>query len=159
MLLTVPWLLSIMAGRVDLTPSGKTNYHGSPKLTVEGLGFGALFTTGCSGSEAVREGGLVMMVTATSYLIIQVPTFFTHDEEQLEAVQHVAGFIALLTSLALFFGYIWYQNRLSIADQENTLRKQLEATVDCIKTKKLTLKSAMYHDLAHYHEEVAGSPK
>ena len=48
---------------------------------------------------------------------------------------------------------------MSIHEQEVTLKKQLVATIDCIKSKKLTLKSAMYSDLAHYHEEMAGSPK
>ena len=178
MLLTVPWVLAIVAGRVDLK-GGKPNYRASPKLTNEDIGFGGMFVTGCGGSQAVREGGGVMMVTAVSYVIIQMPTFFVHDDESLVAAQKIASLIALFTSTALFFGYIWYQNRLSMADQEVstsrrttpphhhqphhhqphhpthrthhmkvTLRKQLSATIACIKAKKLTLKSAMYSDLA-----------
>jgi len=73
MLLTVPWGLSVFAGRVDIDASGKTLYKRKTKLT-KNLGLvDTIGKTGVSISNEAREGAIVMMLTTIPYFLVQIP--------------------------------------------------------------------------------------
>ena len=61
----MPWLLSVYAGRVDIE-DGQTR-HSKAGKRANGL------TTGVPNSEGVNKGGIIMMITSISYLLLQVP--------------------------------------------------------------------------------------
>lgn len=64
MLITLPWVLSLYAGRVDIE-------NGVAKYTSRGKrAQGAV--TGVMNSEGVRKGGVVMVITSMSYILLQV---------------------------------------------------------------------------------------
>jgi len=70
MLLTVPWFLSILAGRVDVV-NGECVYKvpkGQPKLTTPGM-----TQSGVSPDSAVPISCRIMIATCISYIIIQAP--------------------------------------------------------------------------------------
>jgi hypothetical protein len=69
MLLTIPWLLAVYAGRVNIE-NGVANYGKKPKLFPENNQ--GLFTTGVTPSGAIKENGFWMV--ATSMVSIQHPT-------------------------------------------------------------------------------------
>jgi Ca2+/Na+ antiporter len=82
MLLTVPWGLSVFAGRVDIHHGNKPNYTKRPKLT-EGDGWQhTLFHTGVAVTDEIRHGGVIMAITTLPYFLIQVPAFFLHGPAQ-----------------------------------------------------------------------------
>jgi hypothetical protein len=54
MLLTIPWFLSILGGRVDLDSQGRPNYRKNPKLSPENLW--SLQTSGIALAGSVRSG-------------------------------------------------------------------------------------------------------
>jgi hypothetical protein len=54
MLLTIPWFLSIIGGRVDLDAQGRANYRKSPKLSPENSH--ALQSSGIAIAGSVRSG-------------------------------------------------------------------------------------------------------
>ena len=77
MLLTIPWYLSIMGGRVPLS-QGLPNYRS--RLTPdEDTPTSALHTSGISISPIIGKGAVFMLITSVSYLVLQVPGLFLLD--------------------------------------------------------------------------------
>ncbi|KAH9249674.1 hypothetical protein BASA81_012643 [Batrachochytrium salamandrivorans] len=85
MLLTVPWFLSVVGGRVDLSPrTGLANYRAKPKLTVP---FSATSLAGVMPDElATKNAAKIMLVTTVPYLLIQGAA---HDTVQLDVADMV----------------------------------------------------------------------
>jgi len=75
MLLTVPWFLAILGGRVDIE-DGQCQYKNNPKLTKHGL-----FDAGISYQPVIRSTAKVMLMTAMTFLVIQVPGFMSDDQK------------------------------------------------------------------------------
>ena len=71
MLLTIPWGLSIIMGRVPLRSDGTANYK--KKGHVSGASF--LTGYGVMPETSIRSNALIMVVTSLIYLIIQGPAF------------------------------------------------------------------------------------
>ncbi|CAM9392982.1 unnamed protein product [Sphacelaria rigidula] len=135
MLLTIPWFLATIGGRVDINrESGLAVYkrpHGAvgwTKLTP-GLGLkDTLLHTGVTGSPQIRKGGVLMIITAISYFIIQGPAFFLSGETDAEVSAGESGFAlaGLIMCSVLFVGYLWYQWRLSQTDNDQVLEDYME---------------------------------
>lgn len=72
MLLTIPWGMSVINGRVDIDPeTGSANYLGKPKLTPQQGLHTNLMYTGVRITDNVKNGAIVMMVTTIPYFLIQ----------------------------------------------------------------------------------------
>merc|ERR1712100_927131 len=76
MLLTVPWFLSIYAGRVLLNSNGEGNYMAKkgnklPKVGIEH----PLTQTGINCSSNLKQTGIIMLLTAGGYILIQGSAF------------------------------------------------------------------------------------
>jgi hypothetical protein len=116
MLLTVPWFLSILAGRVDIE-NGECVYKrpkGTPKLTP-GRG---MTQSGVSPDSAVPVSCRIMMATCISYIVIQAPAmsrpkFKPTPESNAagDAIEHEADFalVALITTGTMFVLVCVYQ--------------------------------------------------
>eukprot|EP00401_Gymnodinium_catenatum_P006415 CAMPEP_0117568866 /NCGR_PEP_ID=MMETSP0784-20121206/58362_1 /TAXON_ID=39447 /ORGANISM="" /LENGTH=542 /DNA_ID=CAMNT_0005366819 /DNA_START=139 /DNA_END=1767 /DNA_ORIENTATION=+ len=116
MLLTVPWFLSILAGRVDLEADGTAKYKPG--------GSGMKLTRPCSLTGAgikyrpqIRANAKMMMFTALTYLVIQIPALMADkqgDDEIVEVVkesrkEHVYAFIGLIICFVEFCVYLYWQ--------------------------------------------------
>ena len=89
MLLTVPWSLSVFAGRVDILDGNKPNYTKRPKLTEGGPLSNTLLHTGVAVTDEIRHGGVIMAITTIPYFLIQVPASFLHGPaEEVAAGEH-----------------------------------------------------------------------
>ena len=76
-LITLPWLLAVYAGGVDIV-------NGECKYTKEGRKANGP-VVGIKNSKGVRTGGILMMITSISYLVLQVPaTFMVRRQTQAE---------------------------------------------------------------------------
>jgi len=124
MLLTVPWFLSVFAGRVDLRgPQKNPNYTGKPKLTSGIAITQTLLHTGIGITDEVRHGALIMMITTIPYFLIQVPAIFMDG-----LVEEVAGrekywaLSGLVICLTGFVAYMILQLRSSSNNMEKTKR-------------------------------------
>lgn len=84
MLLCIPWILSIWAGRVDIE-NGVCNYKKRPKLENSGL-----TNTGIESSTKNRVGAQIMLATSLCYLIIQIPAFL-QDDQVMVSSENVVG--------------------------------------------------------------------
>uniref|UniRef100_A0A7S2UGX4 EF-hand domain-containing protein n=1 Tax=Attheya septentrionalis TaxID=420275 RepID=A0A7S2UGX4_9STRA len=113
MLLTVPWAMSIFAGRVDNGLNGKPNYMGKPKL-ANPTSWVPLKNTGVALTEEVNHGATIMMITTIPYFIIQIPSLFLHGptEEVAKAEKYwaAAGFFVCLIG---FVSYLALQVQVS----------------------------------------------
>lgn len=113
MLLTVPFALSVMAGRVDVV-DGSTNYKGKPKLKAKDSFVEELNHTGVALSDAVKHGGVVMAMTTIPYFLIQVPALFLHGpSEEVAAGEHWWALSGMLVCLIGLSGYMWLQLKIS----------------------------------------------
>jgi Ca2+/Na+ antiporter len=122
MLLTIPFSLSVVAGRVDYE-RGQPNYFGCPKLDHQKHLSSQLFVTGVTITEAVQHSGVVMMLTTIPYLLIQVPALFMHGPT--EEVAAGERWYALSGLLVCLFGLFWYmrlQLRFSRAGEDRGKR-------------------------------------
>ena len=114
MLLTIPWFLSIYAGRVDIV-GGQCRYKppaGEKKLTP---GRGAS-RSGISADVAVTTSCTLMLITCVPYFIIQGPAFFPtrgsisdlhpNNTHHTGDIAHEQGFalFGLIVAAAMFFG-------------------------------------------------------
>lgn len=122
MLLTIPYALSVFAGRVDIV-DGNTNYKGKPKVKPKATLGDDLTHTGITINEAVRHGGAIMAVTTIPYFLIQVPALFLHGPSEVVAEgEHwwaLAGMVVCLIGLC---AYMWLQLKISKEGQDKGKR-------------------------------------
>jgi len=113
MLLTVPWFLSVNAGRVSFVAKhGKKtlNYHGKPKLKPE-LKDGS----GIQLTSEIKHGAVIMMATLIPYLLIQIPASLIgrSDEAELAAKEKWYALIAFFICVTGFVSYLYIQVKMS----------------------------------------------
>eukprot|EP00607_Mallomonas_marina_P007925 CAMPEP_0182424912 /NCGR_PEP_ID=MMETSP1167-20130531/11188_1 /TAXON_ID=2988 /ORGANISM="Mallomonas Sp, Strain CCMP3275" /LENGTH=541 /DNA_ID=CAMNT_0024605089 /DNA_START=242 /DNA_END=1867 /DNA_ORIENTATION=+ len=119
LLLTVPWAMSVIAGRVSLE-RGVLNYDGFPRLHFHSY-WRTLTHTGVSVGKFVHSGAYIMMGTASTYLFLQVPGLMFRSQrlDVVAAEEHHYAVVGFIISLAMFAGYMYYQ--LAISRQSNNV--------------------------------------
>jgi len=141
MLLTIPWFLSIMGGRVTIDPvTGLPNYK--MKLSASSrLSMKSMLMTGVTLKDPVRSAAKIMICTAMIYTVVQIPALSLRLKpigEQAYTENPYASFCAVLCCLAFcFYLYIQY---LSSADNSGVheLRRD-ESIRAAITSRKVTL--------------------
>jgi len=117
MLLTIPWALCIIMGRVDINDR-VAHYRGRPKLT---RGF-SWFGTGITPKPTIAKNGLIMIITAIGYVIIQGAAFGAGCDKKTDATckgehEHTWALAALIICILAFVGYMIY-NVLHANDED-----------------------------------------
>lgn len=134
MLLTVPWALCIIAGRVHLDAKGQGLYNARPKLRDNQFsGTGVTCNT-----EVIFYAAKWMIITSVSLLIVQGSAFAYHCGTYVEVQKKLCmqvserqyALLALATSLIGFIGYCYDQLRLGNSQKEEKL--------DAVRKKALT---------------------
>ena len=161
MLLTIPWGLSIIAGRVDIVQSAagtsKANYVNSPKLkdTKKSLlSQPALSHTGVTVSKEVQEGAYIMILTTIPYFLIQVPAFFMRGQSVAEVAsgEKYWALSALVICLVGFFWYLRIQLQASKADEARYRR--VEYIKDVLRKGDLSLGGALSNMVKTFDNKV-----
>jgi Ca2+/Na+ antiporter len=149
MLITIPWLLSVYAGRVDIE-------GGRCKYTKEGRkAKGRL--TGVKNSDGVRKGGLIMLATSIGYLILQVPAFLfeaggASHADVAESEKGYAG-LGLFVTIFMFLGYLKYQ--VDNTDNLVANHAHVQLVIKLIEEDdNFTLRLALYDELKHHKAEL-----
>jgi len=153
MLLTVPWALSIYAGRVDFDRNGNPNYFAKPKVSPKATLKDDLNQTGVFISDEISKGGIIMIATLLPYFLIQGPAMFIHGptEEVAEAEKNwaLAGFIVCVTG---FISYLWMQLR---ASEEGRAKNHRISVMKRLMSKgTVSLSGALYTNLLKIEEEI-----
>jgi Ca2+/Na+ antiporter len=160
MLLTLPWFLAILYGRVTLkdgeptykVPSDQklmllTDKYGKPLGGVPQF-FNALFKSGVGVSDQVKENAKLMMVTTLPYWIIQVPAFMEdkasipiRDQKDAEKPFGLAGAVLCV---AFFCYYMIKMFRDATQEGSDVQAAIVKKTVEGIQNGQMTLLGAMH---------------
>jgi len=115
MLLTIPWGLAILGGRVQLL-NGLPLYKKPANYAIEfeklpqNRAWG-LFSCGVAVDDVVRKGGNLMMLTAMGFWVIQGPAL-SYQRAQYANIDHemirIWSIIGFLYCLLGFCGYLYY---------------------------------------------------
>jgi len=167
MLLTLPWFLSLISGRVTIK-DGQLNYKApaQEKLAVIEGGcmkqlLGALFYSGVGVHDQVKVNAKIMIMTTLPFLVIQVPAFMvdnpdsSNDEQrQFEKPFAVVGCVMCI---AFFSFYMWKMFK-DANDEDSIVQKQIvQATVEGIQNGHMTLRGAMHDFREEAMAELEGS--
>jgi len=145
MLLTIPWGLSILLGRVDIrkrshtrrarttTQAGESARATMLKKKLSGRE-NLLCGTGVQPTKSIRENALIIVVTAMSYLVIQGPAFkygfvsSSHNViRDVSIDQHWWALVGLVLSLIFFCWYLWLMVNQARSPPPTTRRVPTEA--------------------------------
>lgn len=140
MLLTVPWALSVFAGKVDIVddkPMYNSKFKESPKSNIRET----LEYTGVSITDEVQKGGYIMMLTTIPYFIIQVPAWFIKPGESVAEGEKYWSLLSLAFCLAGFFWYLYIQLKASNEGEDQT--KRADVMKELIKSGSISLSGAM----------------
>jgi Ca2+/Na+ antiporter len=149
MLLTAPWFLSIVAGRVEIE-NGDANYRASGvKDGVEWSklrpGNRSLFETGVRVLPLISENARLMIGTAGLYMLVQIPASLAESSGQSELEQAAtenkwAGIGCLLCAVS-FVAYciVQYKNANTGAAEAKTI----DVTVRAIQNREVSLLAAL----------------
>jgi len=140
MLLTVPWCLSVFAGRVNLV-NGKGTYV-KPRDAKNWIGKldppnnMSLLTTGVNVKGGVRTGGYAMLFTMIPYFLIQGAAFTskcyekTADDKKYkdcsESGEHWWALIGLVYCSIAFLFYLYYQIRSTNSESNGARLEQVK---------------------------------
>jgi len=134
MLLTIPWFLGVVGGRVDIK-DGKCQYQEQVKLTKTGL-LSSLFGTGIRYKPEIKANAKIMVVTSMTYLLIQIPAYRVDsqnaghaDLKEIEGENKKEGDWALLgmiICLLEFFGYLYMQYAANLPEETSSKNSSAE---------------------------------
>jgi Ca2+/Na+ antiporter len=147
MLLTIPWFLSIVGGRVDLNPeTGMPNYKSKHKLSPENAN--SFTGAGIKISKAVNSAAWIVIGTSIGYFLLQVPglVYLNKTTEEQAAGERNWVIFGLFLATIFFFAYLYQQYRY--ADTTVQELKQEEALRTAIANGKITLSGYM---VTEYH--------
>lgn len=151
MLLTIPWGLSVVAGRVDIDSHGNLNYNGKPKLT-KGSVIAQRSSTGVAITDTVSHGAKIMMVTTIPYFLIQGPAFFIHGPSNVlakgEKFWALAGLVICLIG---FVSYLYMQVSISRAGEDKG--KRVAVVKKLLQEGRVSLSGALTADVKHLEQK------
>eukprot|EP00697_Spironema_sp_BW2_P014802 gnl/Spiro4/5378_TR2740_c0_g1_i1.p1 gnl/Spiro4/5378_TR2740_c0_g1~~gnl/Spiro4/5378_TR2740_c0_g1_i1.p1 ORF type:complete len:490 (+),score=171.78 gnl/Spiro4/5378_TR2740_c0_g1_i1:364-1833(+) len=161
MLLTVPWFLSVFAGRVNFDAQGEGTYRAPSKAQraefekLSPPGNCSLTGTGVNTNPSIRTGAYIMILLCLPYVIIQGPAFFFSCGSSFQPPQEdpcqsgrehwwaLAGFLACFVG---FVGYLYYQIVQADSDPVAT-EKIAVARADAIERGLMSLGAVFYSEL------------
>lgn len=140
-LLTAPWVVAFLAGRVSRGPDGNPNYANNPKLDPNCR----WSNIGISFSKDVTISGKIMLVTMIPYIIVQVPALgmgcaFTDSptcDGRNETWYCLAAFVLCCFGLAAYLAYQVWNSTTTRREKQmylifNAVEKQLITFEDAL---------------------------
>jgi Ca2+/Na+ antiporter len=142
MLLTIPWCMSVVGGRVSLAVgSGRSSIYSNPKLNGNEFGW---VTTGVEADyDSVSTAALWMAATAVPFFVIQVPSFIAPSRK----IEGYAAAVGAILCLCLFCGYLWAQFVAASDPIGTAAQKRLKVMTEKVLTKQISLSAAVYDEL------------
>jgi hypothetical protein len=163
MLLTIPWFLSILGGRVNIDPqTGLPNYRNSPKLYPKDNY--SLTETGITLNKVVNNTAYVILFTAIGYFLLQVPGLVYLNKTTAEQAEGERNWVMLgfILAVCFFFGYLYQQYQNSLPGSSDVVQQLLqeEYLKNAIATGKISLSGFMvdeYDEFCKNHPSTTGN--
>eukprot|EP00750_Incisomonas_marina_P033560 INCI9900.1.p1 GENE.INCI9900.1~~INCI9900.1.p1 ORF type:complete len:588 (+),score=109.72 INCI9900.1:178-1941(+) len=170
MLLTIPWFMSILAGKVPIR-NGKPVYSKKRRATILRNKSKGSKTSGCiccaEGVEAepiVKANGIIMVCTLLAYFLVQIPalTLAAHGRAALETNATVMrveaedikywALSAFVVAVIMFIAYLIYSAKNTGSDADNDdARDNLASRLDIIGAKYV--KESAVDIVSLFHQE------
>jgi Ca2+/Na+ antiporter len=156
MLLTVPFALSVYGGRVDLI-GDRLNYLGKPKLTEKASFMDDLWGSGVILTDAVQQGGWLMLATLVPYFLIQVPALFLKGQNQGQVAQgehwwSLSGLVVCLIGLTVYM-----QLQLKISRDGEDRDKRMAVVKKVLKRGAMSLSGALAESMKLQERNLAAT--
>lgn len=141
MLLTVPWFLSVLGGRVDIK-NGETQYATEHKLTKTGL-CETIFQTGIKYQPQIRANAKIMIFTAMTYLVIQIPSFLADDQKTgdgLKEIERESGkekvwaLLGMFICIGEFIAYLYLQYAATLPEESGNSGSTMDLAKERIRS-------------------------
>lgn len=163
MLLTLPWFLAMLAGRVSINDNGSLRYKRPQSADdswdkLEPPGHFSLTHTGVGFFPELKDSARLMLLTMAGYVIIQVPALRSDGmlkETEASSAQKVSAqvseasyenqwaLLGLLVCLVSFLYYLWKMWTDSQSCTGQVEEMIAAATCDALRDGKLTLRGAL----------------
>lgn len=142
MLVTLPWSLSVISGRVKFNRMGKPDYR-APKL-LPNMSFGESLTkTGVPITRVINHGAISMVLTTIPFFLIQIPaSIFEGNVDDLAYAEKnyaLVGFILCIIGFITYLGFQFYS-----ANSEATRLRRIAVMKRMLEQGKVSLEAAMY---------------
>lgn len=167
MLLTIPWALSVFAGRVSIDEQGRGNYvrpKNDPNWTkLSPPGSRDLFKTGVVLFDEIPSNAKTMVLTSLIYLILQIPALFytgtTKRDSELDfanaaRAERPFAVAAFFAAMAAFFGYLYWNVKRSSEVKEDVID---EVRVAAIRDGEISLSGILAKELSKLKHQPASS--
>lgn len=152
MLITIPWFLSILGGRVPII-RGEACYNRSRRESISGREIASacqsMVTVGVAANlSSIRASAFVMMITCLlGYLIVEIPALALINDDQETRSKDIGPFawVGAVLCAVMFFGYLALQFRIANAPSvggaslESTEAKAVEVARRRIQDGKMSL--------------------
>ncbi|TDH68999.1 hypothetical protein CCR75_000928 [Bremia lactucae] len=164
MLLTIPWALSIHAGRVNIDENGRGNYvrpkgdeHWSKLMPP---GNKSLTRTGVVLFDEIPSTARIMLCTAMIYLILQIPALFytgtTAEDAHADNIvvaraEKPFAIAAFVISMLSFVLYLYWNVRRASEVKEDVID---EVRVAAIRNGEISLSGILANEVAKLKREV-----
>lgn len=152
MLLTLPWFLSVFAGRVNIV-DGKATYVRPPNADraawkkFDKDKKGQLMTTGVEPDpRTMSKGTMSMVITTFGYIIIQGSAFSFFGEPVDEIASHESIF-ALIGLLFCAISFTVYLGISSMSHDENDENRIDQVRMKALKSNLVGMQTAFYEEL------------
>ncbi|RLN48656.1 hypothetical protein BBJ28_00026423, partial [Nothophytophthora sp. Chile5] len=163
MLLTIPWALSVFAGRVNIDENGRGNYvrpKNDPNWSkLMPAGNRDLFKTGVVLFDEIPSTAKTMIATSMIYLILQVPALFytgtasedsKADNTKVARAEKPFAIIAFIVSMVAFFLYLYWNVQRSSEVKEDVID---EIRVAAIRDGEISLSGILAAEVAKLKKE------
>lgn len=162
MLLTVPWGMSVLAGKVDLIPKGGSsisnssssgpgklvaNYKGKVKLSPGQ----SMKNSGVAVTTEVKHGAFVMLLTTIPYFLIQFPASYLEGQhsDDIAKGEKIWALLALVVCVTGFVSYLMIHFKASKEDEQKFRR--MEVMKNMLQTGTLSL-GGIFYDLVKTYD-------
>jgi Ca2+/Na+ antiporter len=142
MLLTVPWGLCVLKGRVQF---GRIDNE--PDYKAKDTSASTLSTSGVALSSAINHGARIMMITTLPYFLIQVPAFFVTgtDRVTVSYQEHIWALCGFLLCSTFFIVYMFTQ--IKDSNDEAHKLKRMAVIKESLKKGAMSLRGALAREV------------
>jgi len=143
MLVTLPWSLSVISGRVKFNKKGTPDYR-KPKNRLHATFCEKMFHSGIPVTPIINRGAISMVLTLVPFFLVQIPaTIYKGRVDDLAYAERNYALTGFILCVLGFIAYLGYQ--LQSANGEASKLQRVAVMKKMLQNGKVSLEAAMYN--------------
>jgi len=143
MLVTLPWSLSVISGRVKFNKKGIPDYR-KPKNRLHATFCEKMFHSGVPVTPIINKGAISMILTLVPFFLVQIPaTIYKGHVDDLAYAERNYALTGFILCILGFIAYLGYQ--LHFANGEASKLQQVAVMKKMLQNGTVSLEAAMYN--------------